>query len=160
MNNNSNDYLADNYAPLYHLTMVNDLYDILKRNILKRNKFTITIMNGEYNIISLTRTKNFNFLYNQLCDCIIELDKNKLSQNYKIYKYDFSINSKQEDKAKSNIHRKLPFESEEIILKDIKNIERYILSINFLNNSIYDSKSISIIKLLENKNIKILKNGK
>ena len=153
-------YLDSNHAPLYHICGIHSLYDILKDNILKKGYFE-NPLNGEFlHMVSLTRYKKLNLnYYKEFCECIIELDKNKLSQNYKIYKYDFFIHAKQEDKPKSNINRNKPIEFEEMILNDILNIDKYILSIDFINNSL-SIISNELLSLLTMKNIKILNNGK
>ena len=55
--------------------------------------------------------------------------------------------------------RKSPFEFEEIILKDIDNVIIYIISLNFKDEGIYNPIFNQILKLIENKNIKIKKDG-
>ena len=122
--------------------MISNLYSILVDNVLKRSWFQNPVNDKFINIVSLTRFKKLNLIhYKEFCDCVIELDKNKLSQNYKIYKYDFFIHAKQEDKPKWDINRISPFEFEEMVLKDINFIDKYILSINFLNIDLSDEYS-------------------
>jgi len=49
---------------------------------------------------------------------------------------------------------------QEIILTDIIDIDKYILSVNFRNNSIFDNPVAKILPILKNKNIKIYVDGK
>ena len=155
-------YMDKTYIPtLYYICDVRDLNSIINDNILKRG-YIMNQVNGKMlNIIYLTRFKKMNLNeYKEFNYCVIKLDKNKLSQNYKIQNYDFFIHSKQEHKPKSDIGRIKPVEFTEIILKDIKNIDKYILSIDFIDNSLLYIIDVEILKSLNKKNIKILNNGK
>lgn len=154
-------YLNSNFAPLYHKTTTWGIFDIISSNVLKMSEYD-NIFNGEkIKMVSFTRDKSLSLdYYKPFLDVVIELDTNLLKGNYKILKYDFFIHSNKEDKPKSNIYRKEPFEFEEIILKDIENISDYIISINFQNNSILDRQVASIIPKLRNKKIIIYNNGR
>lgn len=95
-----------------------------------------------------------NYYKNEL-NIILCLDKNKLIiDRYKLYPYDFFIHSGKESLSKSNINRKLPFEFEEACIDNIKNIDKYIIYVDFLNGSLYDSyKSVNILKKKKYTNI-------
>jgi hypothetical protein len=152
-------YLLSNYSPLYHLTDVYFLDSIIDDNCLKVGWVDNHFFGKSMKIISLTRNPKMNLSHYKDFDVIIELDKNELIKNgYKIYPYDFFIQSKKEDLPKSNKDRKSPFEFEEAITKDVSNISKYIISVNFLGNSIFEIPSLS--KKIKEKNIKVYKNGK
>ena len=153
-------YLLSNRAPLYHLTDIITLYDILIDNTLKRTEFDNISKDKVINMVSLTRNPDLNLsYYKEFLDVVIEFDIDKLNSKYKIIPYDFFINNKKEIHAKSSIMRKSPFEFEEIILNDIDNIIVYIISLNFKDDSIYNPIFNQILKVIENKNIKIKKDG-
>lgn len=57
-------------------------------------------------------------------------------------------------------NRKEPFEYEEIVLKDIINIKKYILSINFIEDSMFSPLFPKVCDILDKNKIKILINGK
>jgi hypothetical protein len=152
-------YLDSNFAPLYHRTTTYGIFDIISSDVLKMTDFENLFNGDKIKMVSLTRNKNLNLdYYKPFLDVIIELDVNELRKKYKILKYYFFIHSKKEDKPKSNIYRQEPFEFEEIILKDVKNISDYIISVNFEDNSILDRQVASIIPILRNKKIKIYNN--
>ena len=154
-------YLESNNAPLYHYTTTYQFIEILESNILKMSTFDNPVNGNKIKIVSLTRNKNIDLsYYKPYLDVIIELDKNKLLKKYKILPYDYFIQSGREDKPKSNINRKEPFEFEELVLNDVKNIDKYILSVNFRNDSIFDKPVGKILDILKSKNIKIYENGK
>ena len=142
-------YLLSNRAPLYHLTDIITLYDILIDNTLKRTEFDNILKDKVINMVSLTRNPDLNLsYYKEFLDVVIELDIDMLNSKYKIIPYDFFINNKKEIHSKS-----------EIILNDIDNIIVYIISLNFKDDSIYNPIFNQILKLIENKNIKIKKDG-
>lgn len=151
-------YLESNYAPLYHITDVYSFKDIIKSNTLKTGLFDNIFYNKKIRMISLTRNKNIDFSYfKDAMNITIELDRNKLVKKYKIVPYDFFIHTRKETKTKDNLLRKQPYEYEEIILRDIKNVINYIISVNFKNDTIlYFSE---IIPLLQKNNIIIYENG-
>ena len=153
-------YLDSNFAPLYHKTNTYDLYHIIISNVLKMTNFENIYSGKVIKMVSLTRNKNLNLdYYKPYLDVNIKLDRNKLMKKYKIIQYDFFIHNNKENKPKSNIFRSSPFEFEEIILKDVKNILEYIISIDFLNDSIIDKQIADIIPILRSKNIIIYNNG-
>lgn len=122
-------YLDSNHAPLYHFTSVWSLNDILKLNELSLGHYDHKIGEKISKIISLTRDKSFN-IENREFEVKICIDKDKLISNYRINPYDFfSI----KDKKKWEIDRINPFESEELTNCDIKNLNKYILYIDFFN---------------------------
>lgn len=153
-------YLETNNAPLYHRTTTYGFLEIIKSNTLKMTEFDNIYQDSIIHMVSFTRNKNLNLdYYKPFLDVVIEIDREKLKDNYKIIKYDFFIHNKMEDKPKSNINRIEPFEFEEIVIKDISNIDRYIISVNFENNSLMDKQVASLIPILREKNIKIYNNG-
>ena len=106
-------YLLSNRAPLYHLTDIITLYDILNDNKLKRTEFDNILKDKVINMVSFTRNPELNLsYYKEFLDVVIELDIDKLNSKYKIIPYDFFINNKIEIYTKSNIMRKSPFEFE------------------------------------------------
>lgn len=150
LNDIDESYLESNYAPLYHLTTNWILESILEINKLNVGWIENPFFNKKMEIISFTRNQNLNLTYyKDDINVIIKIDKNKLiKRGYKIYPYDFFIQSKKEIYPKANIKREMPFEFEEAVIVDIKNIMDYIISVNFLEDSLYDSyKSVNILKL-------------
>ena len=102
---------AKQAGPLYHFTSFDGLKGILESNTLKVGDDSNFETGGNPGSISLTRNKNlWYFPYR------IELDGDKLSNNYKITPYQWS----------GGEHKS---EWEESIDKDIKNIKSYITSI-------------------------------
>jgi hypothetical protein len=149
-------YLESNLAPLYHHTTT---YNFI--NIINDNKFENPFKLDKIKMVSLSRSKYLDLSYYKFhLDVVIELDRIKLSENYRIIPYDFFIHSKKEDKPKSSLERISPFEYEEIILEDINNIMDFIISINFKEDSILDRQIASIIPILSKKNITLYSNGK
>ena len=152
-------YLDSNNAPVYHFTSIDQFISIIKSNILKVDIYDNIFRDENIKFVSLTRNKNFNMEHYRIdIDIRIELDSYLLKQRYKIIPYDFFINQKSEENPKSSINRKSPFEFEEIILTNIKDIKKYIISIDFQNDSILDRKVSEILPELSN--IKIYNNGK
>ena len=108
---------------------------------------------GSSNILSLTRDINFR-LDHRDNEVIICLDKNKLLNNYKIIPYDFYIQTNKEVYKKWEIGRNR-FENEEILYKEIKDLNKYILYIEFLNIDIYNEYKIQILNYIKKYNIEI-----
>lgn len=131
---------------IFNIYYMNDkLYYYATKYDLKKILFSNTIMKCEFKsnnkkfIIVNDSKEIIEEYYKPYIDIIIELDRNKLKQKYEIeidknYKY--------------------------IIYDDIENIYNYILSINFLNESIFDSDISKFINNIIEKNIKIYVNGK
>ena len=124
-------YLDSNHAPLYHFTTIWHLKDILETNKLSVGYYDHLVNGEKTKIVSLTRDKNFNINYKEF-EVKICLDKQKLISNFKINPYDFFSVSKG-DLKKWDLNRINPFENEEVINYDIKNINKYILYIDFFN---------------------------
>jgi hypothetical protein len=142
-------YLKSNFAPLYHFTYDWVLESILEDNTLKTGWVENDFFDKKIKIVSFTRERNLDLShYKNDLNIIIELDKNKMTLNaYKFYPYDFFIQTKKEKFTKSDLRRKQPFEFEEASIKDIVNIDKYLLSVTFLNDSIFNSyKSVNILK--------------
>jgi len=154
-------YLDSNNAPLYHYTNIIQFIDIFEKNILNRGDFENPINKENLKIVSLTRNPKLDMSYYKFdLDVVLELNKDLLMKNYKIIPYDYFINKGVEDNPKSSLKRKEPFEFEEIILSDVSNLDRYLISINFINNSIFYKDILNILPKIKDKNIKIYNNGK
>jgi hypothetical protein len=123
-------YLDSNHAPLYHFTSIWSLINIFKFNSLSLGHYDHSFSGNIKKIVSLTRDKNFNIGYKEF-EVKIYLDKDKLTNNYKTNPYDFF--SSKGDKKKWEIDRINPFESEEVIIYDIKDLNRYILYLDFFD---------------------------
>ncbi len=152
-------YLESNHAPLYHYTDIYGFNDIIKSNTLKVGIYDNIFKDKKIKMVSLSRNKNVDFgYYKYFMDVIIELDKNKLMKNYKIIPYDFFIHTNKENRTKDDLLRKSPFEFEEIILTDVKDILKYIISVDFKNKTFLNANET--IPILDKNNIKIYINGK
>jgi len=98
---------------LYHSTSGENLISILKSNILKASYPAFYFgPRGIQKQISFTRNKNY-----RPGEYTLEIDGNKLSENYKVTPYDES----------GNFGRRL--ESEEVVMEDIADISKYIITI-------------------------------
>jgi hypothetical protein len=163
---NFNDFIEESYLdsskdPLYHYTNIYTFYKILNDNKSDIGFFENPFLGKNIKFISLSRNPNLDFSYYKMdLDVIIELDNNKLRNNYKIIPYDYFIRSGKTNYTKSDLRRKEPFEFEEVILEDIENIKSYILSVNFLDDSILLPIFTNILPILKENKIKILKDGK
>ncbi len=129
-----NEAINDNF--LYHSTSIPNLIKILDRNTIKTA--------GSNENISFSRNKNFWFNNIQKNSVRLVLDKRKLSSNYKIDNFDFYGSSKKWDEetqrfkyttsalTKSDSFRrlkKLHYEFEEVVWKDITNLGKYLYEI-------------------------------
>ena len=98
---------------LYHSTSGANLTSILKSNILKAGYPVFRLgPGGVQKQISFTRNKNY-----RPGEYTLEIDGNKLSENYKVTPYDES----------GNIGKRL--ESEEVVTEDITDVSKYIITI-------------------------------
>lgn len=116
---------------LYHFTSFGRLLSILDNNVLKC---------GNYGFISFTRDKHF---YKKQVgvnnECCLVINGNKLSNNYKILPYNNSVDVTRDEDTESE---------ERIKIKEIKNINEYILGIFIDDQEIdLDEKTIFINKL-------------
>ena len=111
---------------LYHFTPFKGIKGILKSNSLKVGNDENFETGGNIGAISLTRDKNLNIFSYRL-----SLDRDKLSNNYKIKPYDWG-----KDRG----------ESEEYINKDIINLKKYLISIHYI---LSDVDSPLILKELD-----------
>jgi hypothetical protein len=153
-------YLESNYAPLYHFTDYWSLESILEDNEIKVGWVDNPFLDNSKKIISFTRNKDLDMShYKNDLDIVICLDKNKLIlDGYKLYPYDFFIQSGKESMSKSNLERKYPFEFEEASILDIKNIDKYLISVDFKRGTLFDS--VKSVKILKKKNIPIYEDGR
>jgi hypothetical protein len=104
---------AKQVGTLYHSTSGTNLISILKSNTLKAGYPVFRFgPGGIQKQISFTRNKNY-----RPGEYTLEIDGNKLSENYKLTPYDES----------GNFGRRL--ESEEVVTEDIINISKYIITI-------------------------------
>ncbi len=115
---------AKQVGPLYHFTNFNGLKGILSSNTLKVGDDSSFDSGGNVGNVSLTRNKNM-----WISNYRIELDGNKLSNNYKItpYAYDY-------DRT----------ETEEYINRDIKNIKNYITGISVCTDKV--NERVKLVK--------------
>lgn len=120
-----------NRQNIYHLTSLYPLQDILDSDTLSVGYYDNPIGNKNLKMISFTRNKHFGLEHREY-NVKLELDSEILKNNYKIIPYDFFINSKQETKQKWNVDRIKKFEYEEVILNDIVDLHKYLISIDFL----------------------------
>lgn len=153
-------YLESNHAPIYHLTNNFNLEFILDENELKLGWVENPFFNKKIKIVSFTRNKNLDLShYKESINVILSIDKNKLIiDGYKLYPYDFFVNIGKENLPKSNGNRKYPYEFEEASIKSISNLDNYLISVDFLYESFYNSyRSVNILK---NKNIPIYEAGR
>ena len=106
------------------------------------------LLNGnEVRTLSLTRNPNL-IAINNSSDVIFCLNKDILTTKFKVYPYDYFIVNKREYEKKFSPKRIEPFEYEEALDKDIKNLNKYLLyinfnDINFIKNNLYDIRKYS-----------------
>jgi hypothetical protein len=129
-------YLNSSKAPLYHITTASKLIDIFDSNTLNIGIIKHPTEKGDLEILSLTRDLSLDIPHIDR-DVIICLDKDKLSHNYKFIPYDFFIHTNKEIHKKWEKDRINPFESEEISHKNIKNLNKYIIYIEFESLEFY-----------------------
>jgi hypothetical protein len=77
---------------------------------------------------------------------------------YKFYPYDYFIHSGKETYSKSSIYRFEPFEFEEASVDNIIDIDKYIIYVDFIEDSLFDSPDS--INILKKKNIPIYEAGR
>ena len=119
---------------LYHWTSLKNLEDIIKTNIIRP---TYSEFDDEDNGVSLTRSKNkHQFGIAEAADCVIVLDGDKLSNNYKIKPYNDTETAQYDDFGIFD-------EMEERLLGAIKNLNKYIVKIILYKS---DPKIESLLK--------------
>lgn len=154
-------YLKYNFAPIYHLTNEYYLSKIIETDKILKGWHYNPYKDESIKMVSLTRNKEMRLNFKDDSNVVIELDKNKMINNgYKFLPYDFFIHAKKENKPKSNIDRKEPFEFEECILNNITDVSNYIISVNIPEESFYDVSIINCVKVLKSKNIKVFRDGR
>lgn len=106
-----------------------------KKFDLKKGKYQVN-RHGKINVrgISLTRDKNlrFNPISEAVSDIQITFNTDKLKTKYKIIPYDYYYNKSIEK-----------YESEELLVGDLKDASKYITDIEFNSGTIYDFVSES-----------------
>lgn len=122
---------------LYHYCQFSDLYLIIKSNLLKASETTDfinnKISNPQTKCVSLTRSKNKDqFLISYESDCVLVLDGDKLSNNYKISPHHDPNQLYYVDEEHDEME-------ERICGKDIKNLNNYIIKIIFYKENIKGS---------------------
>jgi len=119
---------------LYHWTSLKNLEDIIKTNIIRP---TYSEFDDEDNGVSLTRSKNkHQFGISEAADCVIVLDGDKLSNNYKIKPYNDLEVAQYDDFGVFD-------EMEERLLGSIKNLNKYVIKIILYKS---DPKIESLLK--------------
>ena len=119
---------------LYHWTSLKNLEDIIKTNIIRP---TYSEFDDEDNGVSLTRSKNkHQFGIAEAADCVIVLDGDKLSNNYKIKPYNDLEVAQYDDFGIFD-------EMEERLLGSIKNLNKYVIKIILYKS---DPKIESLLK--------------
>lgn len=153
-------YLDSNFAPLYHFTNNYYLLNILKENILKVGWFDNPFFGKSVKIVSFSRINRININnYKNDLNVILCLDKNRMIiDGYKFYPYDYFIHSGKETYSKSSIYRFEPFEFEEASVDNIIDIDKYIIYVDFIEDSLFDSPDS--INILKKKNIPIYEAGR
>ena len=118
---------------LYHFTDISSLIDIINTNIMiSTNLLTIELKDYFFKpFISFTRNKNFIWRGN----CRILLNKDLLKYNYKIKPLDFfgKLNNDAKLLYLKNSIIEIDQMEEIVITSKIKNIKKYIISIDFYN---------------------------
>jgi hypothetical protein len=118
---------------LYHWTSLKNLANIIKTNTILPSHSG----HGEYDWVSLTRSKDKNqFGIAEEADCVIVLDGDKLSNNYKIKPYNDLEVSQYDDFGIFD-------EMEERLLGSIKNLNKYVVKIILYKS---DPKIESLLK--------------
>lgn len=140
---------------MYHFTDAWTLVTILNDNILNIGYFDHPTEIGDTKMLSLTRDINFR-LDHRDNEVIICLDKNKLINNYKITPYDFYIKTNKEFLKKWELDR-IRYENEEILYKKIKDLNKYILYIKFIDTDVYNEYERQISEYVKKYKIKIVK---
>ncbi len=135
-------YLEGSRAPLYHYTDTWALANIIEDDVLKIGWYDNPLGSDSVKIISLSRDSLLNIDYYRDINCRIVLNKDLLlKHSYKVIPYDFFIQSNKTNFGKIETQKRLdnrvPYESEEILLKDIENVGRFIISIDFYELSSY-----------------------
>ena len=119
---------------LYHWTSLKNLEDIIKTNTIHP---TYSEFDDEDNGVSLTRSKNkHQFGISEAADCVIVLDGDKLSNNYKIKPYNDLEVAQYDDFGVFD-------EMEERLLGSIKNLNKYVIKIILYKS---DPKIESLLK--------------
>lgn len=101
---------------LYHFTRENLIIRILESNRLE--------VSDNYNTVSLTR----NFDLETFGNVRLTLDKKKLSQNYSISPFYYDVSDGRNEKRPRN--PLVDTEREEVIKKDINNLDKYLIQID------------------------------
>lgn len=156
-------FLKSGRAPLYHFTYSYYLNTILNENRLKIGDIDNPIKNEYYKIISFTRDKNMiSPEHRKDMNVRLEFDTEKLRNDYRLIPYDFYIHQKSETNPKSSILRIKNVEFEEVCLRNIDNLNKYLTKIEFIveNDSEYYLSIVNLKNyLLKYSKIEIYYNG-
>ncbi len=143
-----------NKQNLYHTTSLNGLCDILSENILKKSYI--------FDNVSFTRNKGYWYRNRSIR---LVLDRELLSKNYKLISHDFYNDKNKLDNG--NIYgtqkeylpksalgvgkdgRKAPFEYEEYVEKDIKNISKYLVAIEIKGDVLENPNSKKYLDFID-----------
>jgi len=141
---------AKQVGTLYHYTSISNLKRILNSDVLRIDS---------KNSISFTRNQNFDYVIRGIgssLECRLEIDGDKLSNNYKIKPYNeqgFTINDpkkfEQEEIVKENISPIIPYIIKITLYKDVNNFaqtikDKWNLNVDIIEKEInkkYDFKS-------------------
>jgi len=146
---NYDNYINEGYfrQNLYHFTTLYPLKKIFEEDKLDLGYYDNPVNGENKRTLSLTRNKNFKL--ERYSTLILEFDGDLLYQDYKIIPYDYYMQSGKETKTKSDPNRKHIVQSEEIILKPLYDVHKYLVSVEFYDyNDIY-KETLLIEKLLE-----------
>lgn len=131
---------------IYHFTTADGLFGILKMNKIIANR--IRIGKKAFNAVSFTRNKNFlnvkrlGLAGNQEIIGYLSVDGNKLSNNYKIIPFNYYTRIPPEHAVDLD---KLTYdEDEEIVAKDVLNVDNYITEIVLFKNALKNSRLTDI----------------
>lgn len=122
---------AKQVGDIYHVCSPEAMIYNLKHNAITPHKFSVFI--GDKEGVSFTRNKNFlvNTTIFSYVVFRITLDGDKLSENYKIKPNDFYNQFSMSDRVSQKMTA-VSDEMEEVVIGEIKNLDRYIKNIEFI----------------------------
>ena len=122
---------AKQVGDIYHVCSPEAMWYNLQHNAITPHKFSVFI--GDKEGVSFTRNKNFlvNTTIFSYVVFRITLDGDKLSENYKVRPNDFYNKFNMSDRVNQKMTA-VSDEMEEVVLGEIKNLDRYIKNIEFI----------------------------